>query len=166
MTDYNFSQVQPYSEKPALFEVGQQYSIDFEYALGGALSSGDTITTPANALPGGIRVVESELVYPELDTNTTPTGTWDVGDADDVNRFVDGVPMGVAGVTTAGFQLRQGINVAQGLTAGVVSSGVGYLYASGSAPQLVATVASAVATGAASGVVRLRVTFLCTNEGE
>lgn len=164
MTAYNYSQIQPFSSSPALFEVGQIYEIQFEYSLTGALVAADTITTPAGALPDGIRILDTVLSYPELDTNAAPTGTFDEGDATDDNRFIDGVPMGVAGVTTAGFQLNQGINIAQGTTAGVVSSGAGYLYGRGTSPQLITTVASAVATGATSGVLRKTVRFLCTNE--
>ena len=165
MAAYNFSQIVPNSSYPPRYLSGEQYSIDFEYTLGGALAQNDTITTPSSALPNnGIRIVETELMYPELDTNATPTGTFNVGDGTSATRFVSGVPMGVAGVTTSGFQLRQGINIAQGLTNGVVTSGSGYLYASGTNPQLVVTVGSAVATGASSGVIRLRVTFYCTGE--
>lgn len=165
MTAYNYSQIIPFSVHDPKFAAGQLYSIDFEYTLTGALVENDTITTPAGALPDeGIRIVDVELVYPELDTHATPTGTFDVGDSDDTNRFVSAVPMGVAGVTTAGFQLRQGINIAQGLTSGVVSTGSGYLYAAGTSPRLITTVSAAVATGAASGVIRKRVWFYCTSE--
>lgn len=165
MTAYNYSQIVPFNGQNPVFEVGNDYSIDFEYVLTGALSSGDTITTPAGALPSdGIRILEVEVIAPETDTNATPTGTFDVGDSGDADRFIDGIPMGVAGVTTAGYQMRQGINIAQGTTNGVVSSGVGYLYGQGTTPQLITTVASAVATGATTGVIRKRVFFRCTSE--
>ncbi len=165
MTAYTYSQILPNSSHPPKYASGQFYSIDFEYALTGALAENDTISTPANAMPDdGIRIVEVELIYPELDTHATPTGTFDVGDGTDADRFVDAAPMGVAGVTTAGFQLRQGINIAQGLTSGVVTSGANYLYASGTSPVFVTTVTAAVATGATTGLLRLRVTFDCTGE--
>ncbi len=165
MTAYNFSQVLPDSKHPPRYEPGMEYTIDFEYALTGALVEADTITTPTGAMPSnGIRIVETEVIYPELDSNATPTGTFDVGDSGDTDRFIDGVPLGVAGVTTAGFQLRQGINRAQTLSSGNVSIGYGYLYGQGTDPRFIVTVGSAVATGETTGLIRLRVTFLCTGE--
>ncbi len=165
MTAYNFSQILPFSKHPPKYEGGIPYSIDFEYTLTGALVAADTITTPADALPDdGINIVEVLLIYPELDTNATPTGTFDVGDSGDADRFIAVAPMGVAGVTTAGFQLRQGINRAQGLTSGVVSTGEGYLYPVGTSPQLVVTVGGTVATGATTGFIKLRVKYLCSGE--
>lgn len=167
MADYNFSQILPYSSYPPKWDAGQLYCIDFEYDVsdGSALANTDTITTPSGALPDeGIRIVDVELSHPELDSNATPTGTYDVGDSDDVNRFLDGAVMGVNGITTAGYLVRNCINVEQTLTSGVVSAGSGYLYAQGTDPQLILTVASAVATGVASGIIRMRVWFYCTGE--
>jgi hypothetical protein len=167
MTDYNFAQILPYSSYPPKWESGQLYCIDFEYDVsdGSALAASDTITTPSSALPDeGIRIVDVEISHPELDSNTTPTGTYDIGDSDDVDRFLDGAVMAINGVTTAGYLVYNRINVEQTLTSGVVSAGSGYLYASGTSPQLVLTVASSVATGVASGIIRMRVWFYCTGE--
>jgi len=165
MADYTYTLISPNDAYPPKYAAGMEYSIDFEFELSGALANADTISTPAGALPNeGIRIIDTLLVYPELDTNATPTGTFDNGDADNAARFVDGAPMGVAGVTTAGFQLRQGINIAQGKTDGVVTTGAGYLYPAGTDPVLVTTVTAAVATGAASGTVRQRVIYSCSGE--
>jgi len=165
MTAYNFSQIIPYSSHQPKYAPGQLYAIDFEYSLTTGLANADTITTPSDALPDeGIRIVDVEISHPELDTNATPTGTYNVGDSDDADRFIDGGVMGVTGVTTADYLVLNRINRAQGTTSGVVSSGSGYLYAQGTSPQLIVTIASAVATAASSGVIRMRVWFYCTGE--
>ncbi len=167
MTAYNFAQILPYSSYQPTWASGQLYCIDFEYDVsdGSALAAADTITTPSGALPDeGIRIVDVEISHPELDSNATPTGTYDIGDSGAAARFLDGAVMGVAGVTTAGYLVFNRINVEQALTAGVVSAGSGYLYAQGTDPQLILTVASAVATGVASGIIRMRVWFYCTGE--
>lgn len=167
MTAYNFSQILPASSYPPKWESGQLYCVDFEYDVssGSALANADTITTPSGALSGdGIRIVDVEVSHPELDSNATPTGTYDVGDSGAAARFIDGAVMGVNGVTTAGYLVYNRINIAQALTSGVVSAGSGYLYAQGTDPQLILTVASAVATGVASGIIRMRVWFYCTGE--
>jgi hypothetical protein len=159
MAAYNFSQILPYSSYPAKFDAGQLYSIDFEYTLAGAVVSGDTYTTPANALPtNGIRIVDTQLVSVALDTNASPTATISVGDSGSATRFINAA---AAGGTA---QVVRFINQAQGLTNGVVSSGSGYLYASGTAPQIVVTVGGTVATAQTTGTIRLRVSFYCTGE--
>jgi hypothetical protein len=161
MTAYNFSQILPYSSAPAKYEAGMRYSIDFEYTLGGAVVSGDTWTTPANALPtNGIRIVDSELHMRPLDTNASPTATVSLGDSGSATRFINAANAGLP----VGGQVNLYINQAQALTSGVVSTGSGYLYAAGTTPQLVMTLGGTVATAASSGVIRLRVIFYCTGE--
>jgi len=165
MTAYAFSSLTPDSSFPARTSVGQLYTIEFQYTLAGAVVTGDTFTTPAGALPSnGIRIAEVEVIAPRLDTNATPTGTFEVGDATDANRFIDAAPMGVTGITSATYQIRQCINIPQGLTAGVVSTGSNYLYGSGTAPRLVMTLGGTIATAAATGTIRLKVSFYCTDE--
>lgn len=165
MADYNFSGIIPYTSQPARYDSGNLYAIDFEYTLTGVLAAADTITTPANALPdGGIRIVDVEVSHPELDTNVTPTATYNVGDSDSVDRFIQTAVMGVDGITTTNYLVYNRINRAQGTTNGVVSSGSGYLYAQDTSPQLILTIASAFATAAPTGVIRMRVWFYCTGE--
>jgi len=165
MTAYAFSSLTPDSSFPARTSPGMLYTTEFQYTLAGAVVSADTFTTPANALPAnGMRIAEVEVIMPELDTNATPTGTFIVGDATDDNRFIDAAPMGVAGVTTAGYQMRTCINIAQGLTSGVVSTGSNYLYGSGTSPRLVMTLGGTIATAATTGTIRLKVSFYCTDE--
>lgn len=162
MTAYNFSQILPYSSQPARYEAGQLYSIDFEYTLAGAVVTADTWTTPSGALPSnGIRVIDTELHMAALDTNASPTATISVGDAGVATRFINAAN---AGSPTSGAQVNLFINRAQALTSGVVSAGSGYLYASGTTPQIVVTLGGTVATAASTGVIRLRVSFYCTGE--
>jgi hypothetical protein len=164
-TAYAFSSLVPDSSFPARTSVGMLYTIEFQYTLAGAVVTGDTFTTPANALPAnGIRIAEVEVITPVLDTNATPTGTFSVGDANLATRFISAAPMGVTGITSATYQIRQVINIAQGLTAGVVSTGTNYLYGSGTAPRLVVTLAGTVATAQTAGTIRMRVSFYCVDE--
>lgn len=159
-TAYAFSQILPYSSYPARFEPGELYSIDFEYTLGGAVVTGDSYTTPSGALPGGIRIIDTQLIMPPLDTNATPTATISVGDSGSGTRFINAAQAGSATAT----QVSRWINQAQGLTSGVVSSGSGYLYAVGTTPQIIALVGGVVATAQTTGTIRLRVSFYCTSE--
>lgn len=160
-TAYAFSQILPYSSHPPKYEPGSLYSIDFEYTLAGAVVTADSYTTPASALPSnGIRIVDTQLIMPALDTNATPTATISVGDSGSATRFVNAALAG----STQSTQMTVWINRAQGLTSGVVSTGSGYLYAQGTDPRIVVTVGGTVATAQSSGVVRLRVSFYCTGE--
>ena len=99
-----------------------------------------------------------------LDTNVTPTGTLAVGDSGSATRFISGAPMGITGITSTTYQVYNTINVAQGFTSNVVTSGNYYCYGAGTTPQLIVTVGGTIATAAAAGLVRLRVTFYCTAE--
>lgn len=166
MTAYAFSQILPDSTLPPKYSAGMLYAIDFEYTQTIAFVAADTITTPADAMPdNGIRIVDAQWVQTkETDAHATPTGTWDIGDSGDADRFIAAVPMGINGVTTTGTQLVNWINRPQGLTAGVVSTGSGYLYAAGTSPRFIATVGGTVATGSTDATVRLRVWFYCTGE--
>lgn len=72
-------------------ELGQQLTASGYYDLAGAItghaSTGDTITF-TNILPyGGAKVVRTQVIAPELDTNATPTGTFIVGNSDDDNGY-------------------------------------------------------------------------------
>lgn len=165
MTAYVLSQLVPDSSFPARTSPGMLYTTEFQYTLAGAVVSGDTFTTPADALPeNGLRIAEIEVISPELDTDATPTGTFEVGDATDANRFISAAPMGVNGVTTSGFQMSTKINIAQGLTSGVVSTGTNYLYGSGTSPRIVMTLGGTIATAQTAGTIRLKVSFYCTDE--
>lgn len=170
MTAYNFVGLVPDTSFQPRYE-SQNFSpsmVEFQFTLTQALANGDTITTPANALPvNGIRIQEIIVISPELDTNATPTGTFNVGDSVNATRFINSATMGVNGVTTTGYQLINHMNVAQGLTNGVVSSGTNYKYTPGDAtfgvgtngPELILTVNAAVATGATTGTIRFLVYY-------
>jgi hypothetical protein len=159
-TAYTFATIIPYNQNPPKFASGQLYSIDFEYTIGATVVSGDTYTTPLNALPNdGFQIVDTQLIFGRLDTNATPTATISVGDSGLATRFINAAN---AGSATSGAQLHAYINQAQGLTAGVVTAGSGYQYVEGVSPQLVVSVGGTVATAATTGVVRLRVSFYCT----
>ena len=164
MTAYNFVGLVPDTSYNPRYEPGYLYSIEFQFTQTVAFVNGDTVTTPANALPGnGIRIQEVEVIHPSLDTNGSPTCTYSVGDSGSASRFIS-TANGFTGST--GGQVKNLINVAQALTAGVVSSGTNYLYgsANASAPQLILTINGVVATGSTTATVRLKVWFWSTGE--
>lgn len=158
MTAYNFTLVDPISP----WVSGKVLVARAYYDLNGvALAQNDTITATSIIPADGVEVMEVLVSHTELDTNATPTGTYTVGDSGDADRFITSAPMGVNGVTTSGFQIRNGINRATGTTSGVISTGAGYRYTGTSASTLILTVDGAVATGATTGVVHLLVTYRC-----
>ena len=169
MTAYNFTLIEPYTQNAnvngsgAKFLTGTVQVQEFEYAFSSVgLANGDTITTPLNALPiNGCVILETEVISSQLDTNATPTGTFDLGDAGLITRFIDAAYMGTG---NAFGQVKVNINKAQTLTANVVTSGAGFLYPDGSNPQLVLTVISAVATAATTGYIRLKVFYNCDGD--
>lgn len=164
-TAYDFSQLVPDSSYPARTAPGMLYTTEFQYTLAGAVVTGDTYTIPADSLPAnGIRIAEIEVICPELDTDATPTATFSVGDTNSATRFINAAPAGLNGVTTSGYQMSTKINIAQGLTSGVVSTGTNYLYGSGTSPRIVMTIGGVVATAQTSGTIRLKVSFYCTDE--
>jgi hypothetical protein len=162
MTAYSFTLIDAKSP----WNAGDQYVVrayfDVSTTSGGSgLANADTITA-TGIIPGnGVKIYDVMVVHPELDTNATPTGTFNVGDGTSASRFISGAPMGVTGVTTSGFQLRTGINIITTTTSGVVSSGAGYIYTGTSTANIVVTVGAAVATAATSGILHLLVTYRC-----
>lgn len=157
MTAYNFSQIIPNIANGPYFEPGQYSVVNFQYSLGTGLANGDTITTPLGGLPNnGIRIEDIIVTHPQLDTNVSPTGTYDVGDSTDQNRFLSAASLGMID--------SDFINIGQGTTNGVVTTGRGYLYQAGTDPQLILTVISNLATAASSGVINLKVCYTCSGE--
>lgn len=158
MAAYNFTLI---TNTPH-WSSGDLQAITAYYSLGGvALAQNDTITA-TGMIPGdGVKIYDIYCSHTELDTNTTPTGTYQVGDANSAARFLSSVPMGVNGVTTSGFQITNRSNFAPTSTAGVVTTGLGYIYTGTSATDLILTVNGAVATGATTGVIFLTVLYRC-----
>lgn len=130
---------------------GYEFTAVGQYALGGvALANGDTITF-TNILPDKkVTILDFELVSPELDTNATPTGTISAGNSDSATGFATAASMAV--------------NLSNSLAENLVINGNGALI--GASPTannrgLVLTVASAVATGATTGTITVRIRYLC-----
>jgi len=158
MTAYNFTLI---TAKPH-WSAGDLQAITAYYDLAGtALANGDTITA-TGMIPGdGVKIYDIYTFHTELDSNATPTGTYNVGDANSAARFMSSVPMGINGVTTSGFQITNRSNFAPTSTNGVVTTGLGYIYTGTTATDLILTVNAAVATGTTTGVVFLVVLYRC-----
>lgn len=162
MAAYSFTLVDSISP----WNAGAQYTVRAYFDVsttnsGAGLAQNDTVTATGIIPANGVRIVDVLLAHPELDTNATPTGTFNVGDAGTAARFISGGLMGVNGVTTSGFQIRTGINIITTTTSGSVVSGAGYIYTGTSTASLIVTVASAVATAATTGILHLLVTYEC-----
>jgi hypothetical protein len=158
MTAYNFTLITSIPH----WSAGDLQAITAYYDLAGvALAQNDTITA-TGIIPGdGVKIYDIYCTHTELDSNTTPTGTYQVGDSGSAARFLSSVPMGVNGVTTSGFQLVNRSNFAPTTTNGVVATGLGYIYTGTTASNLILTVNGAVATGATTGVIFLTVLYRC-----
>jgi len=158
MTAYNFTLIDSVSP----WSSGQIFVARAYYDLNGTgLANADTITA-TGIIPGdGVEIMEVTVSHPELDTNATPTATYNVGDSGSAARFISSAPLGVNGVTTSGFQIRNGINIATTTSSGVVATGAGYIYIGTTSASLILTVNAAVATAATAGVIHLYVTYRC-----
>lgn len=127
--------------------LGTQRTITGTYALAGALVAADTITWSKLLPLGGGRVVRVELAFPELDTDTTPTGTWKVGDGTDDDGYILLSNIGLPAQAPAnGLQMVQ---VGTGALIGTVVTG----------RDVVLTVVGTMATSATTGTILLNVTL-------
>lgn len=184
MTVYNFNAIEPYTYELAKFSYGHTYIQEFEFAFPSGFAgfaNGDTVVTPLsqvvtvngqpvniyNGLPtNGIVILETEVVTSKIDSNASPTGTFNLGDTNasgvgytgSATRFINGGLLGGAN------QIITDINQAQTLTNNVVTAGSGYFYPDGSTPQLVLTISAALATAATTGYIRLKVTYNCDGD--
>lgn len=159
MAAYNFSLVPGRSHWTA----GNTEFVTGYYDLAGvALAQNDTITA-TNIIPGdGVRIYDMYCTHTELDTNATPTGTYNIGDSLNASRFMSSVPMGVNGVTTTGFQIWNRFNFAPTFdSSGNTLTGLGYIYTGTNPYSLILTVNGVVATGATTGVIFLTVAYHC-----
>lgn len=131
-------------------DIGTQFKASGYYALTGAITghatTGDTITF-TNILPfGGAKVLEVEVVCPELDTDATPTGTMIVGNSDDDNGFITTQNVGKpAQLPANGAQL-----IAKSFDGALLNTHI-------TNRDIIIEFTAALATSATSGTVRLNV---------
>lgn len=109
---------------------------------GAALANADVIQMLK--VPKGARVLEVILTTTDLDTNGTPTLSFDVGDGDDVDRYIDGSTIGRTGGTDR-------------LGSGIVTNTQAFTYTANDTIDVL--VAAGPATGATSGTISLTVGF-------
>ncbi len=141
-------------------------------AGGTALGSGDTITW-ANAVPtSGVTAVAAAVVCTQLDSNASPSFTYDFGDTlsgDLTNGLSRYILDGKGGSNVAGFNIRTDSNVVPAFTAGVQTKGIGFSYATSEnstgdtngATDLVFTGTAANATGATTFTIWAYFTYYC-----
>lgn len=161
MTAYNFTSLVPDAINSPRWEAGKLYFVEFDYSNANVtFGSGDTITTPAGALPNnGISIADVEVISNALDTNATPTATFNVGDSGSAARFISSAN---AGSSVSGAQVKTYINIAQTLSSGNVATGPNYVYAQGTSPQLILAFNAAFATANTAPIIRMKVWYWCT----
>lgn len=113
------------------------------YNITAALAASDVIQMVP--VQPGEQCVGGWIITPDLDTNGSPTITFDVGDGDDVDRYVDG-----SAVPQTGGVIAWGAGVAASAAAATAFNKV---YTA--ADTLDITVSAAVATGATSGAITM-----------
>lgn len=122
---------------------GEQVVALGKFSLTAGLANNDTITF-SNLIPNKdrVKVIGFKLFAPELDTNSTPTGTITVGDGTDADGYLTSKDMGVNSAQLTFF----GDGALIGADAGTVAG-----------RDVVITVASAVATATTSGDIFVEV---------
>jgi hypothetical protein len=166
MTAYNFTNLQAQSP----YVPGHTFRVAAYFELTTGLGSGDTITALNLIPPDGVTILSALVYFPRLDTNGTPTGTFELGDdqtdGNAADRFIVGASLGGASTTS---QVHVYANVPPSFSNGVQLNGVGYFYADNENTPLtnngyfnmVMTVTAGLATAASSGLVVLEVDYLC-----
>lgn len=104
-------------------------------------------------IPAGARIVDLKLYVTDMDTNGTPTLLLDVGDGDDVDRFIDGTNIGQAGGNTS---IGNGISAAN-----IFANPVFKTYTVEDTIDVL--LATGPATAATSGFIMLDVTYTFDN---
>lgn len=128
-------------------ELGKQLQATGHYALAGALVNADTIKF-ANLLPAaGSKVVSLMVVYPELDTDASPTGTWTVGNSDSA--------AGYCGTQNLGLPVQAPVNTLQ-----IINIGTGALIGTTVTNRdVIITITGVMATSATTGTIGIIATL-------
>jgi hypothetical protein len=156
---------------------GETFKVSAYYTVtsGTALGSGDTITWQ-NAVPtSGVTSIEASVVCTQLDSNASPTFTYDFGDTlsgDLTNGLSRYILAGKGGSNVSGAVIATPSNVPPVSSAGVQTKGIGFSYATtenstgdtNGATDLVFTGTAANATGATTYTVWAYFTYYCGGE--
>jgi hypothetical protein len=122
-TVYTATPIQPQSP----WVPGEDMVAAAYYTFSAGFVLGDTIVFPNMVPPAGVDVTEVLVYHTPLDSNATPTGTYDFGDnqtdGSQTARFLLNAPMGGAGT-----QIKNFSNVTPAFTSGVQTVGIGYHY--------------------------------------
>lgn len=113
------------------------------------LVNGDTITAQKIIAPNGVMITDVTVYGNRADTNAAPTGTFNLGDADDANRLISSASLG-APATAPLWMVKSNVEPV------AATEGLGYVYYEET--DLVLTVNAAIATQATTGLL-----FLCVD---
>ena len=138
---------------------GDTVTVVARATLNAALTSATNTTNTyylAQLIPvrKGMQLVDWNVSVTDLDTHTTATLTFNLGDGGDATRFASALTTGQAGGTadpTSGVTLT--------IASGLVSKGLGYVYTEDDTIDF--RVQTAPATSATTGAIQLAATFYC-----
>lgn len=170
MASYSYTNLQNKSPWIAgeTFTVGAYFNIASTTGSAG-VANGDTITA-LNLIPeGGVKILSVLVTGAEMDSNSSPTGTFSLGDnLTDTNATARYILAGSLGTNLYNAQLVQYQNVAPTVTSGAYVKGVGFVYdtdqnsnAQAGNVSAVLTVTASPATAVTSGYTYLYITYAC-----
>jgi hypothetical protein len=138
---------------------GQAINVVARATLDAALTSATNTTNTyysVQLIPvrRGMRVVNWNVSVTDLDTHTTATLTFNLGDGGDATRFASALTTGQAGGTAGP---TSGVTMV--ITNGLVSKGLGYTYTEDDTIDFF--VQTAPATSATTGAIQLAASFYC-----
>lgn len=158
MTTFNFTRV----KTETVFNRGTTSNIVATFDVATEAPSGlaeNDIITGISAPKFGT-ITGYYLIFDELDTDASPTGTFDLGDTDVADRFLSGVAMGGA-LTHYAYDEKDApapaAFVSSGDTLNTPSNGVGFTYTDNGTIQLL--VSAAVVATATSGQLVLVIEY-------
>ena len=170
MASYSYTNLQVQSPWIAgqTFTVGAFFNLASTNSSAG-VANGDTITALGLIPEGGVEILSVLVTGAEMDSNSSPSGTFSLGDTlSDSNaaaRYILGASLGT---NLSNAQLVQYQNVAPTVTDGAWVKGVGYVYntnqnSNANAGDVSAklTVTASPATAATSGYTYLYITYAC-----
>lgn len=134
---------------PPRWQAGMEYMAVGTYTITAAVAQNDSITF-TGLLPRGAQVQEVTYISPELDTNTTPTGTVTVGTAATAAAYISAVSVGLAAAGET-----------QVIAKSNVIAGLGLASQTTAVTDVVVTYPAAFATAASTGIVLVFVRYYC-----
>jgi len=146
--------------QPARWCSGETLTVTGQYELTSSGLTNSTTSTTATHLiqmvpiPAGAVISSWHLSTTDVDTHTTATVTYNIGDGSDTTRFASGLTTGQSGGNAS---VTNGVTITS--SSGTITKGLGYKYTADDTIDL--QIAAGPATTATSGTIVLTVTYYC-----